>query len=592
MNKRAIFCLVLFVLSFFISAFLNFHKIKVPYFGAIYKEIQTDVIFEGQAPFVFYDDIQIKNYVKVDKNHRLFVPWRYDKVKKIHFEGTSQIQKIIVYVDKKAHFFDKDTKEIKVDNDKSLYDKAAVVFLSFFYNCKFYIFSYIFAFLFLYNFQFKNKNRKTALCLIFLASLFLRVAQLNHPFWDDEVYVLSHCADYAKWNEVFLDPGNPPLYFILFKIWRIIVQNPDFYRVLSAILGVAFNIFIYFYTKFVFNKKTATVASFICCVNIILIYYSQELRCYMLLMLLALINSYLLFKFKNKTKIYYLISCVLILYTHFYAAFYVLYNFIFGVIVFFKNKIKLKSFLKVNFTVLLIYIPLIIFKKASLTSSFNTWIEKPVLNSYLALTKALFGGFIMAIVFVLLLVILYKKSSKKYRLFINYHALNILFTIFSATIFSFLIKPIFAIKYFHIVFPCCIVLISYIISFPYKTRVLRILALFGILLFNFKADCQSESCNHNIYVDFIRHDLDKTKANYVFMTDTVIGYRDFLIDGAKISYLPVNVGLKQFDIKEFPVKSPANIYVLNLYLSDETLFRAKNIELYKSPLGLFCKIEI
>jgi len=593
MNKKALICLILFTLSFFISLFLNFNKIKNPYFGSMYREIRLDIIFEKEPPKVFYDNRQIKNYIKVDKNHYLFLPHRFDKVEKIHLTNISNIKKLMIYVDKKVQFVDEIKEEIKIENNKTFYNKAIISFLSLFYSPQYYILSYIFLFLFLYNFQFKNKNRKAIVFGLFLISILTRLAQIKElPFWDDEIYVLVHTAPYAKWIETFQDPGNPPLYFIFFKIWRNIFQNPDYYRVSSVIFGVLFNICFYLYLKLTTTKKTALVGLAICSVNLILIYFSQELRCYMLLTLLAIINSYFLFKFKNKTKWHYLISMILILYTHFYAAFYVFYNFICGLIFFFKNKAKLKPFILMNIIAFLSYIPLLIYKKTSITSEFNSWIEPPVLNSYFQVDAVLFGNLWATAFFVIALILLHKKSNKKGKLFIKYNFFAIISILFMAAMFSYLIKPIFTAKYFQIVFPCCIALVAYIISYPYKIKVLRILIIAIIFLFNFRLDYRSDFCNHNIYLAFAKKDVDKTKNNYVFATDTVEGYKDFVVDGANMKYVLVNRGFQTLDVKKYGIEKPAVIYALNLYLSDDTLKNAKNIELYKSPLGLFCKVEL
>ena len=98
--------------------------------------------------------------------------------------------------------------------------------------------------------------------------------------------------------------------------------------------------------------------------------------------------------------------------------------------------------------------------------------------------------------------------------------------------------------------------------------------------------------NHNIYLDFVKKDIDKNKENYVFLTDTVEGYQDFVIDGANMKYIQVNRGFQIIDSKKYGIKKPAVLYVSNLYLSDDTIKQAKKIELYKSPLGIFCKVEL
>ena len=103
---------------------------------------------------------------------------------------------------------------------------------------------------------------------------------------------------------------------------------------------------------------------------------------------------------------------------------------------------------------------------------------------------------------------------------------------------------------------------------------------------------ENNFCNHNIFVDFIKHDIDKTKNNYVFATDTVEGYKDFEVDGAKMIYVAVNQGIDVLDSRKYDIKKPAVIYFLNFYLDEYYAKTAKRIQIYKAPLGIFGKIEL
>ena len=588
MNKKALIFLILTILSFFVSLFLNFHKINIPYLGGLYKEVQVDIIFKHNSPKIFYENEEIKNYLKIDENHYLYKSNELNLIQKIKFENIENIKKAMIFNGNETIFINNIQEEIKLNNNKNLFDKACIALLSYFYNPQFYLLSYVFLFLFLSNFQFNYKKTKiTALSILFLSFL-LRMAQLNNiPFWDDEIYILTHTN---KWLEAFQDPGNPPLYFILFKLYRSIFQNSDFYRFFAVIIGCLFNICFYFYIKMFLGKKPAIIGLFLISINIILIYFSQEIRCYMLLMLLAILNSYFLFKFNNKNKFKYLISVVALLYTHFYGAFFVLYNFVFGLSIF-KNK-KLKSFISLNIVSFLCYLPLLIYKKASITSVFNTWLKIPTLDTYNSLTETLFGSFCGFVLFSIILVVLHFHCSKNQRLYIKYNYFAIIFVFLCAIVVTYLIKPIFFAKYFYIVFPNVLALIVLIYSFFAKRKIGLVLIFFLFFLFNFKISYQNLFCNHNLYIDFICNDIDKTKTNYVFLTDTVSGYKKFELKDTKLKYLPVNYGIDVLNIEKYDIKKPSVVYALNLYLDFKTLSIAKNIELYKTPLGVFCKIEL
>ena len=176
--------------------------------------------------------------------------------------------------------------------------------------------------------------------------------------------------------------------------------------------------------------------------------------------------------------------------------------------------------------------------------------------------------------------------------------LSIAFVFVSAVIFSYLIKPIFCYRYFYVVFPSYLLIVVCLVSFDYfkdksKFKFFISTFLFIILTVYSKINYQNLFCNHNLYLDFIRHDIaynNKGARTYIFMSDTVKGYKPFNIDGAEEIFLPFNKGLKDINPEEYNLKKPCVFYLLNLYLKDD-VFKKANIELYKTPLGVFLKGE-
>ena len=592
MNKKAAIFLICFVVSFLVSLFLNFEKIKIPYFNGMYKAVLADVVFKNSPPKVFYDSEEIKNYIKIDENHYLYNISVFKSIKKVKFENSKNIEHVMVFVENDVQFLDKNKDVIEINNNKSFIDKLGISFLSLIYNSGFYVVSYIFLILFLCNFKFGNKTKNIVISL-FLLGLILRTVQINSiSFWDDEVFVLTHTIN---WLDSLKDPGNPPLYFIFFKLWRIIFKNPDFYRYSSVLLGCLFNYCFYIYLKANLGQKRALIGLFIASVNIILIYFSQELRAYMLLMLLALLNSYFLFKFKNKTKMHYLISTIALLYTHFYAAFYVFYNFIFGCFLFFKNKQKLKSFLVTNIVSFVVYLPLIICKKASLSNDFNSWMHAPDFVEFFKALGIFIGDLFIFLIFVCVCYFVYRKiEKKKDKLLFEYSFLGIVAVFIFALLFSWLIKPIFFYKYFYVVFPLFLVLLVMVLTHKYKVVYRAFLAVLFFFLFSISSilNYQNLFCNHNLYIKYVENSLDKTKNNYVFITDTVEGYKPFELEGVKTISIQVNKGINTLNLREYDFKKPAVVYASNLYLSSDSMNDAKKINLFKSPLGVFFKVEL
>ncbi len=603
MKKKLFF--IFFVLSFLFSLFINADKINVPYFGGLNKKISLDVVFknsfEENKERVLFDGKNPENVLKIDNEHYLYSLKDYKSVKKIDLKNPENVEKVIIYADKEAFFvnsFDMKGKvfsiETKKMSAKSLYDKAAISFLSFFYNFNYFIVCYLILFFSFLKFSFHEKN---FVCLMLLLTIILRLAQLNNiPFWDDEIYTIKITELNSPLGLLLSDPGNPPLYFILFKIFRLLIQNSDFWRVSSVIFGSIFNIAFYIYIKKVLNKNSAQIALFIMSINIVMIYFSQELRCYMLLMLFSVLSSLFLFNFNKKNKLYYFISSMALLYTHFYGAFFVLYNFFFGFFIYLSKKRKW-DFLKINLLSFLFFLPLLIFKKESITTDFNSWITKPDWFDIRLVFETFSGHSLLFLVFLIIGIFLIKTVKKrKEKVFIIYNFNAILFVFFASLIFSFLIKPIFCYRYFYVVYPCYIALVSYLLSINYKFKAQIILKTVILILFvlNSRLNYQNLFCNHNLYLEFIKNDIDYINNNYIFMSDTVQGYSKFEDTfknkkNVEIVYLPVNKGIKEINFKDFNLKKPYCAYVLNLYLKDDVFDSNYDIELYKTPLGVFSK---
>ena len=310
-------------------------------------------------------------------------------------------------------------------------------------------------------------------------------------------------------------------------------------------------------------------------------------------MLLTVINSHFLFKFNNKNKFYYFFSTIALLYTHFYASFFVFYNLLVGSLIFKKNKLKI--FIISNGIAFLTFLPLLIYKKQSLTSDFNSWMKIPRLEDYLASIDVFVGNYLIGIIFIVFIVFLYKKINKKSeKLFLNYNFFLIITIFILATLFSYLIKPIYCYRYFYIAYPSYLALVTMIICHFCKIKLKAIVPIVVLLLLtvNSRVNYQNLFCNHNLFLNYIKHDLNTHKSNYVFMSDTVEKYNDFKIDGVKMVYVPINKGINALDFKENSFEKDSNFYVLNLYLSDEVYKTAKKITLFKTVLGVFCKVEL
>lgn len=131
-----------------------------------------------------------------------------------------------------------------------------------------------------------------------LASL-LRIFQITkRDFWYDEAFTGITIRDsFSGMMKIIINDVHPPLYYILVKYFSAPFNyNILGIRLFSAIFGVLCLAAIYFFTKELFNKKTALWASFLSAICPFTIQYSQEARMYTLFCFLIILACYFFIK--------------------------------------------------------------------------------------------------------------------------------------------------------------------------------------------------------------------------------------------------------------------------------------------------------
>lgn len=213
-----------------------------------------------------------------------------------------------------------------------------------------------------------ERNKVTLILLIFCVGLFLRLYGLGgESFWFDEKMSLYFSQQdlVSILNLPSYEAQIPPLYYILLHFWIGLVGTSEFaVRSLSAIFGSLSIFAIYKLGKYLFNVKIGIYSSFILAVSIFHIYFSQEARMYSLLTLTTLISIFFFLKSLNENRlrfwVSYIIVSILMLYTHFYGIFILIFQF-FYLIFYYRNKIGYgKNCLVAFFLVILGFFPWLI----------------------------------------------------------------------------------------------------------------------------------------------------------------------------------------------------------------------------------------
>lgn len=161
---------------------------------------------------------------------------------------------------------------------------------------------------------------------------FLRVLQLDfQPLWWDEGYsVFFATRDFGALLARTAVDIHPPLYYALLQMWiATLGKDAAVLRLLSVVIGVATIPLLYLVAKKLFNARVGVVAAFLLAIAPLHIYYSQELRMYGLVTLLALASVALQLELLtnvrrstlNAQTILYIIFTAALLYTQYLAGF-------------------------------------------------------------------------------------------------------------------------------------------------------------------------------------------------------------------------------------------------------------------------------
>lgn len=175
----------------------------------------------------------------------------------------------------------------------------------------------------LINISKKISNINT-IWFIFIVSVLVRLLVINRQVFFDEAF--SYFMSKMPYN--FILGGNdvhPPLYYMFLKPFSIMVgNNIQLLRLSSILLWCMFFWLAYTFISERFNPQTAKYALLFMSLSPTLIYYSTELRMYMLLLVFAIINIGFYFRWldaqNTKNTIIFAISCALLLYTHTFGA--------------------------------------------------------------------------------------------------------------------------------------------------------------------------------------------------------------------------------------------------------------------------------
>jgi len=219
--------------------------------------------------------------------------------------------------------------------------------------------------------------------LIISIGLILRLINLNQSFWLDEAISALAARDFSYYSITFeflkID-NHPPLFYLLLKFWGQLFGFTDWIlRILPVIMGTLLIYVIYKISLLLTtNKKIALTSAVLVSTSPLLVYYSQEVRMYILISLLCALQIYSFLNLVKKQKFWkwslFSLLTVLVFFSDYITVFFLPIFFLYPILI--KDK---QLFIKV----LLAFMPLLVI--------FGFW--SPMFNEQLLKNKNIVDSF-------------------------------------------------------------------------------------------------------------------------------------------------------------------------------------------------------
>ena len=318
---------------------------------------------------------------------------------------------------------------------------------------------------------------------------------LDYLPWTDEYRTIEYSDPKLPFMTIFTDPGNPPLFYFLFRIFiNVFGTSILTMKLFPFIVGILAVFIMWLILKCEFGLKTANIGAFLAFINVPMVYYSEETRSYILQALFSPLLIFVLFKILNTNKKrYYFIYAILaaiVSNIHYYEILLLASIFIYAFIylIFQKRYFDILKFFLANLFGLACFLPFFIltaFNKALVDSSFNNWIPPICYEQIKKCVSYLFGGVISFLISIFVFIkTIFKneiQNERKNNYIICLFSV-ILMTIIQAVSLSYLIRPMLVERYLLLLSPLFIMFLALIFTRKYKFKYAIILFLIWIIL--------------------------------------------------------------------------------------------------------------
>ena len=233
-----------------------------------------------------------------------------------------------------------------------------------------------------------RKDVLIGMVLLLIAAVVRLIGLGLDSLWFDEVFSVRIARlGVSEIVSLAARDVHPPLYYLLLHFWTKLFGDTEFaVRMLSAVFSGLTVFVVYRLALMLFNRRTAIYTALLTALSPLQVFYAQEARMYALLACLSTISVYFFLRWlkdgERLPAVLYVISTALLLYTHLYALFVVLAQFLyFAMLLFVARDVfreRWRAWLTMCFITGLLFVPwmLIAFQQASRATG-HFWIKEP-----------------------------------------------------------------------------------------------------------------------------------------------------------------------------------------------------------------------
>jgi uncharacterized membrane protein len=165
--------------------------------------------------------------------------------------------------------------------------------------------------------------------MLLLAYILRLVGLTAESLWIDEGYSLALAShDVHDIVQGAAADQHPPLYYLLLHLWLSAGESVFYLRYLSVLIGMLGVAATALIGRAILGRKAGVAVALLLGCSPMHIWYSQEVRMYVLLALLATLSVYMLWRLIHNRGgwVLYGLSTLLALYTHYFAGFILLFE--------------------------------------------------------------------------------------------------------------------------------------------------------------------------------------------------------------------------------------------------------------------------